>query len=158
RRPSSKIPPIRSGRTRPNTKNLIGLREGRGDKADKMIVATQSYETTEATVDSPIVALPGSSANGMLTSAIPQSDTLAIRNTYVAGAVPTQRLTRSSKPGGAVMRPAAPEKPPDCASLLAERRTLGKVLNKGERGGGFNYGCSSRCINSPPSPGTAPGD
>ena len=30
---------------------LIGLREGLGDKADKMIVATQSYETTDATVD-----------------------------------------------------------------------------------------------------------
>jgi branched-chain amino acid transport system substrate-binding protein len=35
---------------------LIGLREGLGDKADKMIVATQSYETTDATVDSQIVA------------------------------------------------------------------------------------------------------
>ena len=26
---------------------LIGLREGLGDKADKMIVATKSYETTD---------------------------------------------------------------------------------------------------------------
>ena len=32
---------------------LIGLREGLGDKADKLIVATQSYETTDATVDFP---------------------------------------------------------------------------------------------------------
>ena len=30
---------------------LIGMREGLGDKADRMIVATQSYETTDATVD-----------------------------------------------------------------------------------------------------------
>ena len=30
---------------------LIGLREGLGDKAGKLIVATQSYETTDATVD-----------------------------------------------------------------------------------------------------------
>ena len=36
---------------------LIGLREGLGDKADKMIVAAQTYETTDATVDLQIVAL-----------------------------------------------------------------------------------------------------
>ena len=34
---------------------LIGLREGLGDKADKMIVATQTYETTDPTVDSQVV-------------------------------------------------------------------------------------------------------
>src|SRR3984957_5203038 len=42
---------------------LIGLREGLGDKADKMLVATQSYETTDATIDSQIVALQGRGAN-----------------------------------------------------------------------------------------------
>ena len=49
---------------------LIGLREGLGDKADKLIVAIQSYETTDATVDSQIVALHGSGANVLLTAAI----------------------------------------------------------------------------------------
>ena len=36
---------------------LNGLRDGLGDKAAKMIVATQSYETTDPTVDSQVVAL-----------------------------------------------------------------------------------------------------
>jgi len=36
---------------------LTGLRQGLGDKADKSIVATQSYETTDPTMDSQIVAL-----------------------------------------------------------------------------------------------------
>src|SRR6202162_6453704 len=36
---------------------LNGLRDGLGDKASKMIVATQSYETTDPTVESQIVAL-----------------------------------------------------------------------------------------------------
>ena len=36
---------------------LTGLRDGLGDKADKMIVATQSYETSDATIDSQIVTL-----------------------------------------------------------------------------------------------------
>jgi len=31
---------------------LVGLREGLGDKASKMIIATQTYETTDPTVDS----------------------------------------------------------------------------------------------------------
>ena len=35
---------------------ITGLREGLGDKADKMIVATKSYETTDPTVDSQVVA------------------------------------------------------------------------------------------------------
>ena len=36
---------------------LTGLREGLGDKANKMILATQSYETTDATIDSQILSL-----------------------------------------------------------------------------------------------------
>ena len=39
---------------------LTGLREGLGDKADKMIVATKTYETTDPTVDLQVVALQGS--------------------------------------------------------------------------------------------------
>ncbi len=38
---------------------LNGLRAELGDKADKMIVATQSYETTDPTVDSQVVSLQG---------------------------------------------------------------------------------------------------
>ena len=40
---------------------FIGLREGLGDKADSMIVATKTYETTDPRVDSQIVALQWSS-------------------------------------------------------------------------------------------------
>src|SRR6516162_6999329 len=51
---------------------LIGLREGLGDKADTMIVATKTYETTDPTVDSQIVALHGSGADTLLTAAVPK--------------------------------------------------------------------------------------
>jgi len=51
---------------------LIGLREGLGDKADRMIVATKTYETTDPTVDSQIVALHGSGANVLVTIAAPK--------------------------------------------------------------------------------------
>jgi branched-chain amino acid transport system substrate-binding protein len=89
---------------------LIGLREGLGDKANKMIVATQSYETTDATVDSQIVALHGSSADVLLTAAIPKFAAQAIRKIYAIGWKPTHLLTRISNSVGAVMRPAGPEK------------------------------------------------
>ena len=71
---------------------LNGLRAGLGDKAGKMIVATQSYETTDPTVDSQIVALQGSGANVLLTVAIPKFAAQAIRKVYDIGWKPTHFL------------------------------------------------------------------
>ena len=45
---------------------ITGLRQGLGDKADKMIVATKSYETTDPTVNSQVVALQSSGADVLL--------------------------------------------------------------------------------------------
>ena len=89
---------------------LIGLREGLGDKADKMIVATQTYETTDPTVDSQIVALQGSGADVLLTAAIPKFAAQAIRKVYDIGWKPTHFLTNVSASVKAVMQPAGPEK------------------------------------------------
>jgi hypothetical protein len=51
---------------------FIGLHEGLGDKADQLIVASQSYETTDPTVDPQISSLQGSGANVLLTAALPK--------------------------------------------------------------------------------------
>ena len=75
-----------------------------------MIVATQSYETSDATVDSQIVSLQGSGANVLLTVAIPKFAAQAIRKIYAIGWKPTHFLTRVSNSVGTVMRPAGPEK------------------------------------------------
>ncbi len=64
---------------------LTGLREGLGDKADKMIVATKSYETTDPTVDSQVVALQGSGADVLVTAATPKFAAQAIRKVYDIG-------------------------------------------------------------------------
>jgi len=58
---------------------LIGLREGLGDKADKLIITTQTYETTDPTVDSQVVALQSSGADVLLTAAIPKYAAQVIR-------------------------------------------------------------------------------
>jgi branched-chain amino acid transport system substrate-binding protein len=89
---------------------LMGMREGLGDKANKMIVATQSYETTDATVDSQIVALHGSGANVLLTHAIPKFAAQAIRKLYGLGWKPTHFLASVASSVAAVMQPAGPEK------------------------------------------------
>jgi branched-chain amino acid transport system substrate-binding protein len=89
---------------------LVGLREGLGDKADKMIVATKSYETTDPTVDSQIVALQASGADALLTAAIPKFAAQAIRKVYDIGWKPSHFLTNVSNSVGSVFKPAGLEK------------------------------------------------
>jgi branched-chain amino acid transport system substrate-binding protein len=89
---------------------LTGLREGLGDKADKMIVATKTYETTDPTVDSQVAALQGSGADVLLTAATPKFAAQAIRKVYDIGWKPTHFLTNVSVSVGSVMKPAGPEK------------------------------------------------
>jgi ABC-type branched-subunit amino acid transport system substrate-binding protein len=89
---------------------LNGLRAELGNKADTMIVATQSYETTDPTVDSQIVALQASGANVLLTAAIPKFTTLAIRKVYDIGWRPLNFLNSISTSTASVMKPAGAEK------------------------------------------------
>ena len=61
-----------------------------------MIVATQSYETTDPTVDSQIVALQASGADALLTAAMPKFAALAIRKVLrhrlEADSIPHERI------------------------------------------------------------------
>jgi branched-chain amino acid transport system substrate-binding protein len=89
---------------------ITGLRQGLGDKADKLIVATQSYETTDPTLDSQIAALQGSGADVLLIAATTKFAALTIRRVYDIGWKPTQFLSYVSNSVGAVMRSAGLEK------------------------------------------------
>jgi branched-chain amino acid transport system substrate-binding protein len=89
---------------------VTGLREGLGDKADKLIVATKSYETTDPTIDSQIVALQGSGANVLLTVAAPKFAAQTIRKVYDIGWKPTHFMANISVSIKAVMQPAGLEK------------------------------------------------
>jgi branched-chain amino acid transport system substrate-binding protein len=89
---------------------LNGLRAGLGDKAAKIIVATQSYETTDPTVDSQVAALQASGADVLMTAAIPKFAAQAIRKIYDIGWKPTHFLSSVSNSVGTVMRPAGSEK------------------------------------------------
>jgi branched-chain amino acid transport system substrate-binding protein len=89
---------------------LIGLREGLGDRADKMVVATESYETTDGTIDSQIATLRRSGADVLLTAALGKFAAQAIRKVYDIGWHPTHFLVYVASSVAAVMRPAGPEK------------------------------------------------
>ena len=89
---------------------LTGLRDGLGDKADKMIVATKTYETTDPTINSQVVALQGSGASVLLTAAISKFAAQAIRKVYDIGWKPTHFLSNVSTSVGLVMQPAGLEK------------------------------------------------
>jgi branched-chain amino acid transport system substrate-binding protein len=88
---------------------LNGLKAGLGAKAN-MIVASQSYETTDPTVDSQVVALQGSGADVLLTAAIPKFAAQTIRKVYDIGWKPTHFLTSVSNSVGLVFKPVGLEK------------------------------------------------
>ncbi len=89
---------------------LIGLREGLGASADKMIVVSKSYELTDPTVDSQIVSLHASGADVLITAASAKMAAQAIRKIYDIGWKPTHFLTSVATSVKAVMQPAGPEK------------------------------------------------
>ncbi len=61
---------------------LMGFRRGLGDKASTMIVSTQSYNTTDPTVNSQVVSLKTSGADVFFIVTIPKFSAQAIRKAY----------------------------------------------------------------------------
>lgn len=89
---------------------LEGLRAGLGDKAEKMIVATASFEATDPTVDSQIVTLQGSGADTVFLFAYPKQAAQAIRRVFDIGWKPVQYLHLGSASIAATFRPAGIDK------------------------------------------------
>jgi branched-chain amino acid transport system substrate-binding protein len=75
-----------------------------------MIIASQSYELTDPTVDSQVVALYNSGATVLLTAASAKMAAQTIRKVYDIGWRPTHFLTNVATSVKAVMQPAGPEK------------------------------------------------
>ncbi|MGO8920983.1 MAG: ABC transporter substrate-binding protein [Stellaceae bacterium] len=89
---------------------LMGLRDALGERADKMIVATASYETSDPTVDSQVVSLQSAGADVFFNGGTPKFGAQAIRKAYDMGWHPLQFLASVSTSIGAVLQPAGPEK------------------------------------------------
>ena len=87
-----------------------GMMDGLGDKAAKMVVAQKSYETSDPTVDSQIVALKASGADVFFNVTTPKFASQAIRKAYDIGWKQTQFLNNVSTSVSAVLQPAGLDK------------------------------------------------
>lgn len=88
---------------------LEGLRTGLGDKAS-MIIAEQSYEVTDATVNSQVSSLKASGADILLSYSLPKFTAQAISRVYDLGWQPLHIVNQTSTGVGAVMEPAGVDK------------------------------------------------
>jgi branched-chain amino acid transport system substrate-binding protein len=87
-----------------------GVRDVLGDKWDQIVTKSNSYETTDPTIDSQIVDLQSTGANVLLVAAIPKFAAQAIRKVYDLNWKPTFLMTNVAISVGGVITPAGPEK------------------------------------------------
>jgi branched-chain amino acid transport system substrate-binding protein len=86
-----------------------GMKDGLGAKAASMIVAEESYETTEPTIDSHIVNLKASGADVFFDVAIPKFAAQAIKKAAEIGWKPLHILNNVSSSISATIKPAGVE-------------------------------------------------
>src|SRR5271156_6530726 len=89
---------------------LIGLKEALGADHAGMLIKEASYETSEPTIDSQIVTLQGSGADGFIIAATPKFAAQAIRKSYDLGWTAVRYLTNVSPSIATVLKPAGLEK------------------------------------------------
>jgi branched-chain amino acid transport system substrate-binding protein len=89
---------------------LKAVKEQLGDKAARMIVSEQAYESTDPTVDSQIVTLKASGADVFFNFGSPKFAAQAIRKAYDIGWHPLQFIAYSAASVSAVLQPAGLEK------------------------------------------------
>jgi branched-chain amino acid transport system substrate-binding protein len=87
-----------------------GIQRELGDRAKSMIVGMQSYEVTDPTVDSQIVALQATGADTFVDVSTPKFAAQAIRKAYDIGWHPLHVLSYASAAVNAVMKPAGVDK------------------------------------------------
>src|SRR3977135_3744851 len=85
---------------------VIGLREGLGDQANKLIVVEASYETTSPTVDSQVVQIKGANPDIFINISTPKFAAQAIKKIGELKWTPVHFLTNVSGSIGGVMKPA----------------------------------------------------
>ena len=85
---------------------LKGFKDGLGDKAAKMIIAEESYEVAEPTIDSHIVRLKSSGADVFFNVATPKFAAQAIKKVNELGWKPMHIMNSVAGSVGATLRPA----------------------------------------------------
>ncbi|HYM32860.1 MAG TPA: ABC transporter substrate-binding protein [Candidatus Cybelea sp.] len=99
---------------------LSGLKDGLGARAQKMIVATVSYEVTDPSIDSQVISLKGSGANVLVEFANAKAGAQAIRKAYDIGWRPLQIAGATGAGVAAALRPAGVEKAVGLISIIGK--------------------------------------
>ena len=89
---------------------LQALKEALANKAQPSIVAEASYEVSDPTIDSQIIALRGAGADTLFDFSTPKFGSFAIRKVYDMGWKPVHFVTGPSASTGATLVPAGLEK------------------------------------------------
>ena len=87
-----------------------GLQEGLGDRAKSIIVKVTSYELSDPTIDSQIIALKASGANVLFNASSPKFTAMSIRKVFDLDWHPTHFLSLTGASIPAALTPAGPEK------------------------------------------------
>jgi branched-chain amino acid transport system substrate-binding protein len=95
---------------------LKGLKDGLGAKAAAMIIAEESYETTEPTIDNHIVKLKSSGADIFINITTPKFAAQAIKKAHEIEWKPLHFLNNVSASVGSVIRPAGYQNAQDIIS------------------------------------------
>ena len=95
---------------------VIGLKDGLGDQANKLIVVEAAYETSSPTVDSQVVQIKGANPDIFVNIATPKFAAQAIKKVAELGWHPVQFLTNVSGSIGGVIKPAGYENSQDILS------------------------------------------
>ncbi len=99
-----------------------GFKDGLGAAAAKMVVRELSYETSDTTIDSQIVALKASGADTLFMMATPKFGAQAIRKIAETGWKPAVYLAAVTASIGTVLQPAGPENAKGFMSAFAFKR------------------------------------
>ncbi|MBN8905468.1 MAG: branched-chain amino acid ABC transporter substrate-binding protein [Rhodospirillales bacterium 69-11] len=86
-----------------------GVRDALGKDFDKYVVKEVTYEVTDATIDSQVLALKASGANVLITAATPKFAAQTIRKVADTGWKPLHFMTNVSISVGSVINPAGPD-------------------------------------------------
>ena len=90
--------------------HLHGLKQALGEKGKKLLVAEQSYETTDPTIESQIITLKASKADVLINISTPKFATQAIRKVYDLEWKPLHLVVNASAGISTVLAPAGFDK------------------------------------------------
>jgi branched-chain amino acid transport system substrate-binding protein len=85
---------------------ILGFKRGLGDKASSMIVSSQTYNTTDPTVDSQVVSLKASGADMFVIFSVPKFAAQAIRKAYDIDWHPQEFVSSVGSSIAGAIRPA----------------------------------------------------